>query len=150
MHGHALHLLERGHGTGARIQLLATDQVLEAAQEASRLLASAHGIVVGLWRVTRYTDLVREACDVDDADGDARASCGLGHMLLESEGPVLMVMAGDGLTPDMLRAFASPARPFFTLAATASSIDAACVVQAVLQAVGPSDDARQLIAMACI
>lgn len=60
-----LHLIRRGEGDGPRVQLLASGTGVVWALEAADLLASDWGVVADVWSVTSWTELRREAMDVD-------------------------------------------------------------------------------------
>ncbi|WP_342373329.1 pyruvate dehydrogenase (acetyl-transferring), homodimeric type [Propioniciclava soli] len=88
-----LHKIRTGEGDGPRVQLLASGTGVHWALEAADLLAQDWGVVADVWSVTSWTELRREAMDVDQRrflnPGDEVEDSWLVQQLGDTQGPIV-------------------------------------------------------------
>jgi pyruvate dehydrogenase E1 component len=104
-----IHQVAPVEGDGPRAQLLASGVAVPWALEARTILAEDWGVRAGVWSVTSWNELRRDALAADrqefvDPEGEARVPY-LTAKLSGAEGPFVATSDYDHLVPDQVRAW---------------------------------------------
>ncbi|MEU4802564.1 pyruvate dehydrogenase (acetyl-transferring), homodimeric type [Actinosynnema sp. NPDC023587] len=104
-----LYRYQAGPGTGPRAQVLASGVAMPWALKAQRLLAEDWGVQADIWSATSYSELRREAVEVDrhnllNPDQEPRVPY-VTRVLSEAAGPVVAVSDWMTAVPDLIRPY---------------------------------------------
>jgi pyruvate dehydrogenase E1 component len=101
-----LYPFRQGEGDGPRVQLLGSGPMLREALRAQEILAGDYGVVADVWSATSYTELRREALEVERWNrlhpGEEARKPYVTTQLESAEGPVVCVSDYVTAVPDLV------------------------------------------------